>query len=100
MTDDTGHAATAWGAWSPATRNEPHPLFDEMRSKGPVHQVRLADGHDAWLVLGQHAARQALKDSRLSKDMLAALADAPEVADEGLPGPGFARHMLAVDAED
>ena len=44
-----------------------------MRAQCPVHQVQLADGHDAWLVLGHDAARQALKDPRLSKDMLAAL---------------------------
>ena len=66
----------------------------------PVHHVRLADGHDAWVVLGHDAARQALKDPRLSKDMLAALAADPDVVDEGLPGPAFARHMLAVDPPD
>jgi cytochrome P450 len=71
-----------------------------MRSTCPVHQVRLADGHEAWLVIGHAAARQALKDSRLSKDMVAALGKDPEVADAGLPGPEYARHMLAVDGED
>ena len=59
-----------------------------MRTKCPVHHVRLADGHDAWLVVGHDAARQALRDPRLSKDMLAALDEDPEVVDEGLPGPG------------
>jgi cytochrome P450 len=93
-------AASAWGAWDRATRNDPYPLFAEMRSKCPVQQVRLADGHDAWLVIGYDAARQALKDPRLSKDMIAALDDDPEVADAGLPGPDLARHMLAVDGED
>jgi cytochrome P450 len=82
------------------TQNDPYPLFESMRSKCPVHQVRLADGHEAWLVLGHAAARQALKDGRISKDMVAALDDNPEVADEGLPGPAFARHMLAVDPPD
>jgi cytochrome P450 len=71
-----------------------------MRSKCPVHQVRLADGHEAWLVVGHDAARQALRDSRFSKDFLAALDDDPGVVDAGLPGPAFARHMLAVDGED
>jgi len=65
-----------------------------------VHQVQLADGHEAWLVLGHDAARQALKDGRLSKDMLAALDGDPGVVDAGLPGPAFARHMLAVDPPD
>jgi cytochrome P450 len=65
-----------------------------------VHQVRLADGHDAWLVLGHAAARQALKDGRLSKDMVTALRQDPDVVDAGLPGPAFAHHMLAVDPPD
>ena len=44
----------------------------------------------AWLVIGHDAARQALKDARFSKDMLAALDADPDVVDEGLPGPAFA----------
>ena len=71
-----------------------------MRSKCPVHQVRLADGHEAWLVVGHDAARQALRDTRFSKDFVAALGEDPEVVDAGLPGPAFARHMLAVDGDD
>jgi cytochrome P450 len=65
-----------------------------------VHRVTLADGHDAWLVMGYDEARLALKDSRLSKDMHAALALGGGVVAEGLPGPEFARHMLAVDPPD
>jgi cytochrome P450 len=89
-----------WGAWDTATQSNPYPLFADMRSKCPVHQVHLADGHEAWLVVGHNAARQALRDTRLSKDFLAALDEDPEVVDAGLPGPAFARHMLAVDGED
>jgi cytochrome P450 len=89
-----------WGAWEPAVRDDPAAFFAAMRASCPVHQVRLADGHDASLVLGHEAARQALKDPRLSKDMLAALDHDPGVVDEGLPGPDFARHMLAVDPPD
>jgi len=59
--------------------------------------VRLADGHPAWLVVGHDEAKAALNDPRLSKDMHAALAHSGEVVAEGLPGPAFARHMLAVD---
>ena len=89
-----------WGDWTAGTRNDPYPLFESMRAKCPVHQVRLADGHEAWLVLGHAGARQALKDGRISKDMLAALDHDPDVVDAGLPGPAFARHMLAVDPPD
>ncbi|MET0578543.1 MAG: cytochrome P450 [Ilumatobacteraceae bacterium] len=89
-----------WGAWDDDVQNDPYPLFDSMRERCPVHAVRLGDGHDAWLVVGHQAARQALRDPRLSKDMLAALDADPDVVDEGLPGPAFARHMLAVDPPD
>ena len=91
---------TTWGAWDTATQSDPYPLFADMRSKCPVHQVRLAGGHEAWLVVGHDAARQALRDPRFSKDFLAALDEDPDVVDAGLPGPAFARHMLAVDGED
>jgi cytochrome P450 len=65
-----------------------------------VHHVTLADGHDAWLVIGHDEAKLALNDPRLSKDMHAALALGGGVVAEGLPGPEFARHMLAVDPPD
>ena len=60
----------------------------------------MVDGHDAWLVLGYAEVRAALSDSRLSKDLRAALASGGEVVAEGLPGPAFARHMLVVDPPD
>ena len=90
----------AWGGWEPDVRDDPFPLFAEMQAEGPAHQVRLADGHEAWLVVGHDAARQALGDARLSKDMIAALADDRDVVAEGLPGPAFSRHMLNVDPPD
>ena len=75
-------------------------MFASVRELGPVHPVTLADGHDAWLVVGYEEARAALNDARLSKDMLAALATGGGVVAEGLPGPAFARHMLSVDPPD
>lgn len=89
-----------WGGWDGAVQDDPFPLFAAMRRAGPVHRVRMADGHDAWLVVGHDAVRAALKDPRLSKDMVAALDADPDVADAGLPGPAFARHMLNVDPPD
>ena len=65
-----------------------------------MHAVTLADGHGAWLVVGYEEARVALNESRLSKDMHAALASGSGVVAEGLPGPAFARHMLTVDPPD
>jgi cytochrome P450 len=89
-----------WGGWDPEVRDDPYPRFAEARSACPVQKVRLADGHDAWVVLGYDAARQALNDARISKDMLAALDADPDAVAEGLPGPAFSRHMLNVDPPD
>jgi cytochrome P450 len=89
-----------WGGWEPAIRDDPFGHFAEARSRCPVQRVRLADGHPAWVVLGYDAARQALNDPRISKDMLAALQEAGDVVAEGLPGPEFSRHMLNVDPPD
>jgi cytochrome P450 len=91
---------TALDRWGDYDRDDPFPLFDRTRTTGPVHEVTLADGHRAFLVLGYAAAREALNHPDLSKDMLAALARDGGVVAEGLPGPAFARHMLSVDPPD
>jgi cytochrome P450 len=90
----------SWGGWAPAIRDDPFSHFAEVRARCPVQKVRLADGHPAWVVLGYDAARQALNDPRISKDMIAALEDDGDVVAEGLPGPEFSRHMLNVDPPD
>ena len=89
-----------WGGWAPAVRDDPFGHFAEARARCPVQRVRLADGHPAWVVLGYGAARRALNDPRISKDMLAALQDNGDVVAGGLPGPEFSRHMLNVDPPD
>jgi cytochrome P450 len=91
---------STWGGWAPAIRDDPFGHFAEARARCPVQRVRLADGHPAWVVLGYDAARHALNDPRISKDMLAALQDDGDVVAEGLPGPEFSRHMLNVDPPD
>ncbi len=87
-------------AWGTHDRDDPFPLFAEVRGRGAVLEVTLADGHAAWLVTRHDEARVALGDARLSKDMQAALAASDAVVAEGLPGPAFARHMLVVDPPD
>ena len=89
-----------WGGWEPAIRDNPFGHFAQARTRCPVQKARLADGHPAWVVLGYDAARRALGDPRISKDMLAALQDNGDVVAEGLPGPEFSRHMLNVDPPD
>ena len=90
----------ALGAWGGYDRDDPFPVFAEVRELGAVHKVTLADGHEAWLVVRHEEARAVLNDPRLSKDMQAAMAANPEVVAEGLPGPALARHMLVVDPPD
>ena len=97
---DATDVLATWGGWAPAIRDDPFGHFAAARSRCPVQKVRLADGHPAWVVLGYDAARQALNDPRISKDMLAALRDNGDVVAEGLPGPEFSRHMLNVDPPD
>jgi cytochrome P450 len=92
--------AEALSGWGSYDLDNPFPVFAQVRELGPVHDVTLADGHDAWLVVGYEEARTALNDPRLSKDMHAALATGSGVVAEGLPGPTFARHMLTVDPPD
>jgi cytochrome P450 len=90
----------AFESWGSFDVDDPFPLFAEVRESGAVHPVRLADGHEAWLVVGFDEALSALNDQRFSKNMHAALASGSEVVAEGLPGPEFARHMLTVDPPD
>lgn len=90
----------AFASWGSYDLDDPFPLFAEARGLGPVHQVTLADGHDAWLVVRYEEALAALNDQRLSKDIHAAMAMGSDVVAEGLPGPSFARHMLSVDPPD
>jgi len=90
-------ALDAWGAYN---LDDPYPLFAQVHADGPVHEVTLADGHRAWLIVGHEEAKAALTHPALSKDMHAALARDGAVVAEGLPGPAFARHMLSVDPPD
>jgi cytochrome P450 len=92
--------ADALAAWGSYDLDDPFPVFAAVRELGPVHAVRLADGHEAWLVVRYEEVLAALNDPRLSKDMHAALAMGSDVVAEGLPGPAFARHMLTVDPPD
>jgi cytochrome P450 len=90
----------ALDAWGDYDRDDPYPLFAQVQADDPVHEVTLADGHRAWLIVRHEQAKAALNHAGLSKDMHAALARDGAVVAEGLPGPAFARHMLSVDPPD
>jgi cytochrome P450 len=97
MTETQSPALHHWGDYD---LDNPFPLFAEVLARGPVHEVTLVDGHQACLVVGYDAAREALTHPDLSKDMEAALDAEGAVVAEGLPGRDFARHMLSVDPPD
>ncbi len=101
MTEGRGaHDPVGWGDWGSGVRDDPFPHFADARRRGHVQRARLVDGHDAYVVLGHAASRQALAHPGLSKDMAAAIEADPEVVAAGLPGPAFSRHMLNVDPPD
>ena len=55
----------ALDAWGDYDRDDPYPLFAQVRSDGPVHEVTLADGHRAWLIIRNEEAKTALKELKL-----------------------------------
>ncbi|MFF0199775.1 cytochrome P450 [Streptomyces sp. NPDC005017] len=59
------------GRYGDAFRTDPHPVYAELRERGPVHRVRPPGAeaeHESWLVVGYEEAREALADPRLAKD--------------------------------
>ena len=63
----TTDALAAWGAYD---RDDPFPVFAEVRELGAVDEVTLADGHEAWLVVRHDEARALLNDHRLSQSKI------------------------------
>ncbi len=49
--DGDGMDRTALQSWGSFDRDNPFPLFADVREHGPVHAITLADGHAAWLVI-------------------------------------------------
>ncbi|MCX5561816.1 cytochrome P450 [Streptomyces sp. NBC_00038] len=59
------------GEYGARFREDPHPVYAELRALGAVHRVRLPvpdARHETWLVVGYEEARAALADPRLAKD--------------------------------
>ncbi|MFI6644841.1 cytochrome P450 [Streptomyces sp. NPDC050504] len=46
---------------------DPYPVYADLRSRGPVHRVRMPEGMTAWLVVGYEEGRAVLADPRFSK---------------------------------
>ena len=88
MTETRSPALQHWGDYD---LDDPFPLFAEVLEPGPVHDVTLADGHRAFLVVGYDAAREALNHPDLSKDMEAALDAERRRRRRGPAGPATSR---------
>ncbi|MER5635962.1 cytochrome P450 [Kitasatospora sp. NPDC002227] len=81
----------------------PYPAYAWLREHAPVHKAQLPSGVEAWLVTRYADARQALADSRLSKNP--AHHDEPDHAKgkTGIPGERSANlmtHLLNIDPPD
>ncbi|WP_055602030.1 cytochrome P450 family protein [Streptomyces aureus] len=71
----------------------PYPYYAKLREAGPVHEVRMPDGFQFWLVVGHEEGRAALADPRLAKSPHVIGVRAPE---EDIIGV----HLLSADAPD
>ncbi|WP_409238504.1 cytochrome P450 family protein [Streptomyces sp. PA5.6] len=63
------------GTYGPRFREDPHSVYAELRTLGPVHRVRLPppeDMDDTYLVVGYEEGRTALRDPRFAKSAAAA----------------------------
>ncbi|WP_329620450.1 cytochrome P450 [Streptomyces sp. NBC_01255] len=71
----------------------PYPYYAKLRASGPVHEVRMPDGYQFWLVVGHEEGRAALADPRLAKSPSVIGVRPPEEDVIGV-------HLLAADAPD
>ncbi|WP_433203311.1 cytochrome P450 family protein [Nocardia sp. CA-107356] len=47
--------------------HDPHAVYDRLRSRGPVHHVRLPDSTTGWLITDYEVAKAAFTDPAISK---------------------------------
>ncbi|MCC3768802.1 cytochrome P450 [Streptomyces sp. UNOC14_S4] len=91
-------------ALGPGYLRDPHPCNAALREDGPVHEVRLPTGLKVWVVTGHAAARAALADPRLSKDMRHTRELFDRHMDQPVKrrgsGPSLAVNMLGSDPPD
>nr|WP_225802075.1 cytochrome P450 [Streptomyces sp. NK15101] len=71
----------------------PYPYYAKLREAGPVHEVRMPDGFQFWLIVGHEEGRAALADPRLAKSPSVIGVRPPEEDVIGV-------HLLAADAPD
>ncbi|MCQ4080516.1 cytochrome P450 [Streptomyces sp. RB6PN25] len=82
---------------------DPYPAYAWLREHSPVHRTALPSGVEAWLVTRYADARQALADSRLSKNPVHHSEGAHAKGKVGIPGERSAdlmTHLLNIDPPD
>ncbi|WP_395294606.1 cytochrome P450 [Kitasatospora hibisci] len=82
---------------------DPYPAYAWLREHEPVHRTTLPSGVEAWLVTRYADARQALADSRLSKNPVHHSTHAHRTGRVGIPGERQANlmtHLLNIDPPD
>ncbi|MFI0821689.1 cytochrome P450 [Streptomyces sp. NPDC021098] len=87
--------------WEFAT--DPYPAYAWLREHAPVHRTTLPSGIEAWLVTRYADARQALADTRLSKNPQRHSESAHARGKVGIPGEQRAdlmTHLLNIDPPD
>ncbi|MFJ2112378.1 cytochrome P450 [Streptomyces sp. NPDC087850] len=87
--------------WEFAT--DPYPAYAWLREHAPVHRTELPSGVEAWLVTRYGDARQALADTRLSKNPTHHAGPAHTKGKTGIPGERKAElmtHLLNIDPPD
>jgi len=80
---------------------EPGPLYEQLRTQGPVHHVRLPAGLRGWLITDYTVAKQVLADPTIRKDVH----QIRRIIDTTHPGvhargSDMAEHMLNTDPPD
>jgi cytochrome P450 len=81
----------------------PYPAYAWLREHAPVRWTTLPSGVDAWLVTRYEDARQALADTRLSKNPAKHSLQAHHSGRVGIPGERSAdlmTHLLNIDPPD
>lgn len=94
-------AAPELFTWEFAT--DPYPAYAWLREHSPVHRTTLPSGVEAWLVTRYADAREALADSRLSKNPAHHAGSAHAKGKTGIPGERKAElmtHLLNIDPPD
>jgi len=80
---------------------EPGPLYEQLRTQGPVHHVRLPAGLRGWLITDYTVAKQVLADPTIRKDVhqIRRIIDTTHPGVHAM-GSDMAEHMLNTDPPD